>query len=185
MVEGIRWPVDEKYTISQPFGAPAHPWEPSMYLDRDDNGWRRCRPYFFKKSRKYGDVHPGVDIACPIGTPVRAVADGKVVAAGVYSQTGEKYLMIRFHRGEKVQTLFFATHLSQVLVRIGEEVTRGQKVALSGNSGWSTGPHLHFEIRVGPVDLDAWTSSSNGLWFRWNPQRLRVGHDLADITFLE
>lgn len=185
-MSGIRWPVASKYDISQPFGHPAHPWEPKMYLQRDATGeWRKCRVNSFGSGVRYEDVHPGVDIVCPTGTRVNAVADGKIVGAGVYSQTGEKYVMLRIHRDETSQTIAFYTHLARVVVQVGQRVTRASRIALSGNSGWSTGPHLHFEIRTGPADMDAWTSTASGLWFRWNPERCRVGGDLADQKFLE
>lgn len=183
-MSGILWPVAPGLRVTQRFGIPAHPWEPPMYLQRDAGGPRRCKPISFAGARKYPDVHPAIDIGCPIGTPILAVEDGKVVAAGVYSSTGEKYVMVRFHRDEKRQTIFFATHLSRVVCEVGERVTRGQKVALSGNSGMSTGPHLHFEIRVGSSDLDAWTSGGSQ-WFRYNPERLRVGGDMADADFIK
>lgn len=184
-MSGLRWPVAASFPVTQGFGRPALRVEPTMYAQRNGGGWLKCRANKFTAGVRYDDVHPAVDIACPVGTDVFAVESGKVVAAGVYASTGEKYLMIRIHRDAKQQTLAFYTHLSRVTVAVGASVKRGQKVALSGNSGMSTGPHLHFEVRTGSVDLEPWTSTSNGSWYRWNPVRLKTGGDMADADFIK
>ena len=80
--------------------------------------------------------HKGVDWATPIGTPVVASNTGTVVTAGWVSG---------YHADGK-QTRY--GHLSKVLCKVGQTVTQGQKIALSGNTGRSTGPHVHFEIRI-------------------------------------
>ncbi len=93
--------------------------------------------------------HTGVDIAVPEGTPVVASADGTVVAAG---EAGGYGLAVRIAHGAGVETLY--GHNSALLVRPGDKVTAGQVIALSGNTGHSTGPHLHFEVLINgrPVD---------------------------------
>lgn len=122
------------------------------------------------------DIHPGIDVACPIGTPVLAVEAGTIVAAGTYPESGEHWIMLQIRPG----TIFFATHLKRegILVPVGRQVARGARIALTGNSGWSTGPHIHFEIRIGPKHQDPRSSAA---WFRWNPLRLRTGGDLAHL----
>lgn len=185
MPTGLRWPVASSYSVSQGFGRPALGIEPTMWLQYDNGGERRCRKNKFPAADgQWLDVHPGVDIACPIGTPVYAPEAGKIVGAGVYSMTGEKYLMLRIQRTGMTQTILFFTHLYRVTVQVGSRVSRGAKIAQTGNSGWSTGPHLHWEVRVGPADHDAWMSTASGLWYRWNPQRLRVGGNLADSPLI-
>ncbi len=87
--------------------------------------------------------HNGVDFAMPSGTPVVTVGDGEVVQSG-YSSTAGNYLVIR--HGRQYITRYF--HLKQRLVNTGQRVKRGEKIALSGNSGRSTGPHLHFELHI-------------------------------------
>ena len=92
--------------------------------------------------------HLGVDLRCSVGTLVYAADDGYVVNIRVETdpETGKvkgygKYLYIRHTNG--ASTLY--AHLSETIVKIGSRVTKGQAIALSGNTGTSTGPHLHFE----------------------------------------
>ncbi|MGX9254328.1 murein DD-endopeptidase MepM [Pantoea ananatis] len=87
--------------------------------------------------------HKGVDFALPIGTPVLAVGDGEVVVAKNGGAAGN-YVAIR--HGRQYMTRYM--HLKKVLVKPGEKVKRGDRIALSGNTGRSTGPHLHFEIWI-------------------------------------
>ncbi|HUF26683.1 MAG TPA: M23 family metallopeptidase [Gemmatimonadaceae bacterium] len=90
----------------------------------------------------YQDPHPGVDIAVPVGTEVRAAGGGLVVEIGENSEYGR---FVRLEHAEHYETLY--AHTSSILVRQGDRVTSGQPIALSGNTGRSTAPHLHFEIR--------------------------------------
>lgn len=86
--------------------------------------------------------HKGIDIACPIGTPVVASAEGTVVFAGTKKGYG-KTVIVEHRNGYR--TLY--GHLSRFTVKAGAKVKQGQKIALSGMTGRSTGPHLHFEVR--------------------------------------
>jgi len=88
--------------------------------------------------------HRGVDFAVPIGTPVLATGDGEVVVANTRPGAAGKYVAIR--HGRQYMTRYM--HLSRVLVKPGQKVKRGDRIALSGNTGRSTGPHLHFEIWI-------------------------------------
>lgn len=87
--------------------------------------------------------HKGVDWAVPIGTTVVASNAGTVVQAGWVSGYG---YAVYINHADGRQTRY--GHLSKVLVKVGQTVDQGQKIALSGNTGRSTGPHLHFEIRI-------------------------------------
>ena len=87
--------------------------------------------------------HTGMDLAVPTGTPVRAALPGTVTAAQYHSSYGY-YVMI--DHGSGLSTLY--AHNSQLLVRVGQTVEAGDIVSLSGSTGRSTGPHLHFEVRV-------------------------------------
>ncbi|MFF3286829.1 peptidoglycan DD-metalloendopeptidase family protein [Streptomyces sp. NPDC003023] len=89
--------------------------------------------------------HTGVDFAVPTGTSVKAVASGKVVSAGWAGAYGYE-VVIRHRDGRYSQY----AHLSALNVRAGQQVAAGQRIARSGSTGNSTGPHLHFEIRTGP-----------------------------------
>ncbi|HET9052160.1 MAG TPA: M23 family metallopeptidase [Candidatus Dormibacteraeota bacterium] len=110
---------------------------------------------FVENGVYYAHFHTGVDIAVPIGTQIHAAAAGTVVlattnvAGGVPVGFGT-YVLIA--HGGGVYTLY--GHLSALSVRAGQRVAAGQVVGLSGTTGNSTGPHLHFEVRYGtrPVD---------------------------------
>lgn len=88
-------------------------------------------------------LHAGLDFASPSGTPIRAAASGTVVSAG--SMRGYGNTVIIDHGGG-YSTLY--AHCSRLMVRSGQRVNQGQVIAAVGSTGLSTGPHLHFEIRV-------------------------------------
>jgi murein DD-endopeptidase MepM/ murein hydrolase activator NlpD len=93
--------------------------------------------------------HNGIDYAAPTGTPVRNVGDGVIDFAGWKNGYGNT-VVVR-HAGGK-ETLY--AHLSRVDVRRGQRVEQGQRLGAVGATGWATGPHLHFEFRVGGVHRD-------------------------------
>ncbi len=94
-------------------------------------------------------VHRGVDLAAPAGTPVRAMADGRVRFAGRMGGYGR---VVWLEHGPDLLTVY--AHLARIRVRSGDRVRRGEVVGVSGASGDVSGPHLHFEVwRWGrPVD---------------------------------
>ena len=94
-------------------------------------------------------MHLGTDFAAPSGTPVRAVGDGVIDFAG--QQNGYGNVVMIKHRGNDM-TVY--AHLSKINVARGQKVSQGQNVGLVGQTGWATGPHLHFEFRVGGVQKD-------------------------------
>ena len=85
--------------------------------------------------------HAGIDIAVPVGSSVMAAASGVVSAAGYNSARGN-FIEVAFGSGNKA----IYQHLSNIGVKVGENVSAGQKIGLTGNSGVSTGAHLHFEL---------------------------------------
>jgi murein DD-endopeptidase MepM/ murein hydrolase activator NlpD len=93
--------------------------------------------------------HAGIDWAVPVGTPVRAARAGRVTFAGPSSSYG---LRVDLDHGTGFVTKY--AHLSSIKVRLGQTVTAGQLIALSGNTGRSTGPHLHFETRQNGSPID-------------------------------
>ena len=88
-------------------------------------------------------LHTGVDIRCPIGTPIHAAGNGVVIYAGWYGAYGNCVII---DHGGGVTTLY--GHQSRVAVGVGASVSKGQVIGYSGSTGWSTGPHCHFEKRV-------------------------------------
>lgn len=90
-----------------------------------------------------GAFHTGIDLAAPVGTSVRASADGVVVSAAWSGAYGK---LVVVDHGNGLQTYY--AHLSSFLVIPGEEVRRGQTIALSGSTGRATGPHMHYEVRL-------------------------------------
>ncbi|MCC8162168.1 MAG: peptidoglycan DD-metalloendopeptidase family protein [Lachnospiraceae bacterium] len=98
---------------------------------------------------RWGRMHKGVDWAVPVGTTVRASSGGTVVSAGWSSGYG--YCIAISHPDGK-QTRY--AHLSKILVSVGETVEQNEKIALSGNTGNSTGAHLHFEILVNGTQVN-------------------------------
>lgn len=100
-----------------------------------------------------GEEHPGVDVALAVGTPIRSVGGGTVIETG---QDADYGLFVRLQHAEGYESMY--GHLSRVIAVGGATVDAGEVIGLSGNSGRSSAPHLHLEIRregrnVDPLDL--------------------------------
>ena len=111
-------------------------------------GWesRVTSEFGYRKDPFTGETrgHTGMDLAVPTGTPIRAALPGTVTAAA-YDQGGYGYYIMIVH-GNGLSTLY--GHNSQLLAQVGQAVEAGDIISLSGSTGRSTGPHLHFEVRV-------------------------------------
>ncbi|KQI73108.1 peptidase M23 [Loktanella sp. 5RATIMAR09] len=92
---------------------------------------------------RWGRLHAGTDFAGPIGTPIYATADGVITHAGWSSGYGR---LIKIRHDFGIETRY--AHLNAMDVRVGQRVSRGERIGAMGNSGRSTGPHLHYEVRV-------------------------------------
>lgn len=103
------------------------------------------------------DAHPGLDIAVPVGTLVRATAEGLVAEAGEDPEYGTFVLL---QHAEEYQSMY--GHLSRLVVRAGQRVSAGEVIGLSGNTGNSSAPHLHFEIRKKGLVVDPLTLVKEG-----------------------
>lgn len=105
--------------------------------------------------RHSGHYHAGVDIAAPIGTSIVAPIDGTISFVG---RKGGYGLTVIVEHGDGIATLY--GHTSEVFVEEGQSVKKGQLISKVGSSGRSTGPHLHYEVRMegSPVNPLAWTS---------------------------
>lgn len=97
------------------------------------------------------DFHEGIDLRAKVGTPVFASESGVVIYSGRRISGYGKMVILR-HPGSGLSTIY--AHNSRLLVRVGQKVKRGQKIAISGRSGRATGPHLHFEVRDGVAAID-------------------------------
>jgi murein DD-endopeptidase MepM/ murein hydrolase activator NlpD len=130
-LNGLRlsWPMTD-FQITQPFGPSDVALEP---------------PY-----GPYRHFHYGVDISAPLGTSVTAAADGVIVAVG-HSGLGYGNYVIVGHGGG-IATLY--GHLLDTTVKVGDWVARGQQIGHEGSTGLSTGPHVHFELRLNDQVLD-------------------------------
>lgn len=98
---------------------------------------------------RWGRLHAGTDFAAPIGTPVYATGDGVVIFAGWQSGYGR---LIRIQHEFGIETRY--AHLNAIRVNVGQRVSQGERIGDIGNSGRSTGPHLHYEVRVGGQPID-------------------------------
>jgi murein DD-endopeptidase MepM/ murein hydrolase activator NlpD len=104
-------------------------------------GGKITTPYGKKGKMWSRGYHTGIDVACKVGTDIIAVADGKIEKASWGASYGTQ-LVQRVEGGWVIYA-----HLSKALVKPGDKVTKGQHIAESGNTGNSSGPHLHFEMR--------------------------------------
>lgn len=101
--------------------------------------------------------HRGIDYGTPMGTPIFASADGTVTYIGRLKEGYGFYVIIT--HDEHYSTLY--AHLSEILVRDYQKVNKGQVIGRSGNTGNSTGPHLHFELRKNNIPIDPKTMLQN------------------------
>ncbi|MFV0282606.1 MAG: M23 family metallopeptidase [Castellaniella sp.] len=106
-------------------------------------GWRR-NPVSGRRS-----MHEGLDFVAPRGTPIRAASGGLVTRAGTLRGYGK---MVEIDHGNGLHTRY--AHASSLLVKAGDIVRQGQQIARVGSTGRSTGPHLHFEVRMADYPLD-------------------------------
>lgn len=102
--------------------------------------------------RRWGRMHEGVDLAGAMGSPVQVTADGVVTFAGWESGYGQ---LIKVRHDFGLETRY--GHLSEIRVKVGQRVSRGDRIGDMGNTGRSTGTHLHYEVRVGGTAIDPMT----------------------------
>ncbi|MEA4961885.1 hypothetical protein SDC9_86758 [bioreactor metagenome] len=121
----MAWPAPGYTKITSPYGYRNHP--------------------ILKKKK----LHTGVDIAVPLGKDIVAANSGKVIFSGPYGGYGNAIII---DHGGKTSTLY--AHNSKLLVKEGDTVARGETIAKAGSTGLSTGPHLHFEVRINGAHTD-------------------------------
>jgi murein DD-endopeptidase MepM/ murein hydrolase activator NlpD len=130
-------PVAERASVAERAPAPRPPVQSRRHV------WPL--PVRGTITTRFSAAHPGIDIANRAGTPVRAIAGGTVTWAG-WKTNGGGYVVVIRHPDGMISTY---NHNRRVLVRRGQVVSAGQRVAEVGASGWATGPHLDLRIRMG------------------------------------
>ncbi|MCL2341771.1 MAG: peptidoglycan DD-metalloendopeptidase family protein [Firmicutes bacterium] len=121
----LAWPAPGYYTITCPFGMRLHP------------------------ILKIYELHTGADIGVPSGSDIIAANDGVVVKSEYNPAYGN---IIMIDHGGGISTVY--AHGSELIAKVGDTVKRGDVIMKSGSTGWSTGPHLHFEIRINGIVTD-------------------------------
>ncbi|GAA3528077.1 hypothetical protein AFL01nite_02720 [Aeromicrobium flavum] len=159
-------PVAEKIldTLTGSTGAAAAVPETGQVVFPLPNGsWVRSSGFGMRRHPVTGvyKLHTGADYAAPAGTPIVAAADGRVASAGPATGYGNLILIEHTVNGSTVATGYAHMNADGIHVQPGDRVTAGQHIADVGMSGYTTGPHLHFEIRPGgsdrsPVDPEPW-----------------------------
>ncbi len=147
-VYSLTWPVPEGTRVSSPFGYRTHPVLGTQKL------------------------HTGVDLAVPVNTPVHATADGVVRRASEDDVNGR---VVIIDHGHGVTTAY--CHNQTLLVSVGQRVKAGEVVARSGNTGRSTGPHLHYQLALGGKPSDALGWKERGGPGRFAPVLNGCTHD--------
>lgn len=112
------------------------------------------RPVTGRLTQEFHAGHNGLDIAVPVGTPIQTTMDGQVVHAG-WNNQGYGNLVIVENGAYRT----YYAHLSSIPVSVGDTVNAGEIIGLSGNTGNSTGPHLHYEIRRDKVAINPTTAT--------------------------
>ena len=107
------------------------------------------RPVTGRLTQQYHAGHNGLDIGIPVGTPIQTTMDGTVVHAGWNNQGYGNLVIV-----ENGEYRTYYAHLSSIPVSVGDPVKAGTTIGLSGNTGNSTGPHLHYEIRRNKVPVN-------------------------------
>ena len=113
-------------------------------------------------------AHEGIDMAAPLDTPITSVYGGVVEEVAENSRSGA-YVQIKHTKsdGTVFHSAYLHQYMNKIKVKVGDTVTAGQVIGAVGNNGWSTGPHLHFEIHDSsdtPVDPDAWMQTNKAVY---------------------
>ncbi len=109
------------------------------------SAFRYTSPY----GRRWGRAHEGIDMAAPVGTPIFSTGDGVVVFAGWQRGYGN---LVKIQHALGTETRY--GHMSKIRVKVGQKVSRGSRIGDMGNTGRSTGSHLHYEVRVNGRAVD-------------------------------
>ena len=145
VADTIYWPLPEgTYTITSPFTMRISPVSGQLL------------------------AHEGIDMAAPLDTPITSVYGGVVEEVAENSRSGA-YVQIKHTKsdGTVFHSAYLHQYMNKIKVKVGDTVTAGQVIGAVGNNGWSTGPHLHFEIHDSsdtPVDPEAWMQTNKAVY---------------------
>lgn len=145
VADTIYWPLPEgSYTITSPFTMRISPVSGQLL------------------------AHEGIDMAAPLDTPITAVYGGVVEEVAENSRSGA-YVQIKHTKsdGTVFHSAYLHQYMNKIKVKVGDTVTAGQVIGAVGNNGWSTGPHLHFEIHDSsdtPVDPESWMETNKAVY---------------------
>ncbi|WP_067563243.1 M23 family metallopeptidase [Nocardia acidivorans] len=153
-------PHDARFTAFTPYEAQMPQFVPPEVTDFLRNlGIEQARPKTVRPvagpltsgfGARWGAMHAGIDFGDGLGTPIRAVTDGTVLEAGPASGFG---LWVRIQQDDG--TIGVYGHMQDILVQPGQQVRAGDEIATVGSRGYSTGPHLHYEVHTSPgVQID-------------------------------
>ena len=121
-----------------------------------------------------GKYHGAIDILIPVGTPVRAVADGVVIRA-TQTDSGDAGIWVALRHDQLGGVVTRSMHFSKNLVKLGDRVRKGQQIGFSGNTGRSSGPHLHFDIKVPEAMLSVIAAAAGKPATGWLPNQSPYG----------
>jgi murein DD-endopeptidase MepM/ murein hydrolase activator NlpD len=141
----LRFPAGQAVSPELPPLSPSHQYLPDTPMRFTGYIWPAKGVLTSGFGWRWGRMHKGVDIAAPIGTPIVAAAPGEVVSAGWNS--GGYGNLVKLQHADGSITLY--AHNSRILVRPGQRVEQGELISEMGSTGFSTGPHLHFEVHPG------------------------------------
>lgn len=111
--------------------------------------WPVSGPITSPYGMRWGSLHPGIDIGVGMGTPIHAAASGRVIVAAYSGGYGN---LVVIDHGNGIATAY--AHQSSMAATVGQQVSQGQVIGYVGSTGFSTGPHLHFEVRVNGAPVD-------------------------------
>lgn len=142
----------------------------AFYMPLQQGTYSYSSPFGYRVHPVLGGVllHSGVDMSAPLGTPIHAVGDGVVTQVTSQAAMGD-YVVIEHvdSTGATVTSWYLHQYMNQITVQVGQQVTGGQVIGHVGNSGRSTGPHLHLEIRDSsdtPIDPLGWLEASGAMY---------------------
>ena len=144
--------------------------------------WTRTSGFGMRRHPVTGvhKLHTGADYAAPAGTAILAAADGRVTFAGAATGFGNLILIEHTVAGRRAATGYAHMHADRIHVRVGDQVAAGERIAEVGVAGYSTGAHLHFEVRPGgagaaPTDPEPWLVEGGASEITTDPTQTEAG----------